>query len=139
MASLEIGYTEAQARSALTAFRRLFAVNLILQCLVALACIVVPRFGASIVGLDRADATPLLPIWGGMIIVASALQILAYLDPINQRFQVAIALLGRFLMVVIYLFLGSAFWRFAVFDAFFALTLSYLFHRALIAELQTRP
>ena len=43
------------------------------------------------------------------------------------------------LMVVIYLCLGSTFWRFAVFDAVFALALSVLFYRALIAELQTRP
>jgi len=139
MSSLEIGWTEAQARSALTRFRRLFAFNLILQSLIALACIVMPRFGATLVGLDPADALPFLPIWGGMVIVATALQIFAYFDPINQRFQVAIAMFGRFLMVVIYLCLGEAFWRFAAFDALFALILSYLFYRALIAELQTRP
>ena len=73
------------------------------------------------------------------MIVASALQILACLDPINHRFQVVIAVFGRFLMVLIYLCLGSAFWRFAAFDAVFAIVLSALFYRALIAELQTRP
>lgn len=139
MSSLEIGWTEAQARTALTRFRRLFALNLILQSLIALACILAPRFGATLVGLPPAEALPFLPIWGGMVIVASTLQIFAYLDPINQRFQVAIAMFGRALMVVIYLFLGEAFWRFAAFDALFALALSYLFYRALIAELQTRP
>ncbi|MEP1355425.1 MAG: hypothetical protein ABJX32_01140 [Tateyamaria sp.] len=139
MSSLEIGLTEAQARSALTRFRRVFAINLILQSLIALACILAPRFGARLVGLDPSEALPFLPIWGGMVIVASALQLFAYLDPITQRFQVAIAMFGRFLMVLIYVCLGPAFWRFAAFDALFAVILSVLFYRALIAELQTRP
>ena len=139
MSSLEIGWTEAQARSALTQFRRVYAINLALQSLIALACILAPRFGARIVGLDPSDALPFLPIWGGMVIVASALQIFAYLEPITQRFQVAIAVFGRFLMVIIYLCLGAAFWRFALFDAAFGVVLSVLFYRALIAELQTRP
>ena len=139
MSSLEIGWTEGQARSTLTRFRRLFAINLILQSLIALACIVAPRFGAKLVGLDPSMALPFLPIWGGMVIVASALQIFACLNPIAHRFQVAIAMAGRMLMVIIYLCLGEAFWRFAAFDGIFALLLSYLFYRALIAELQTRP
>ena len=139
MSSLESGWSEAHARSALTRFRRMFALNLILQSLIALICVVVPRFGATIVGLQPADAIPILPIWGGMVIVASALQVFPYFDPINQRFQVAIAMIGRLLMIVIFLSLGAAFWRFAAFDAVFTLVLSYLFYRALIAELQTRP
>lgn len=139
MSSLEIGWSEGQARSTLKRFRRLFAINLILQSLIALACIIAPRFGAKLVGLEPSMALPFLPIWGGMVIVASALQIFAWLDPVNHRFQVAIAMFGRALMVIIYLFLGEAFWRFAAFDGIFALVLSYLFHRALIAELQTRP
>lgn len=139
MSSLEIGWTEAQARSALSRFRRLFAFNLILQSLIALICIVTPRFGATLVGIPPTEALPFLPIWGGMLILASALQVFAALDPINHRFQVATAIFGRLLMVVIYLCLGAAFWRFATFDAVFALLLSILFYRALIAELQTRP
>ncbi|WP_299047697.1 hypothetical protein [uncultured Tateyamaria sp.] len=139
MSSLEIGWTEGQARSTLTRFRRLFAINLILQSLIALACIIAPRFGAQLVGLDPSIALPFLPIWGGMVIVASALQVFALLDPINHRFQVAIAMFGRALMVIIYICLGDAFWRFAAFDGLFALALSYLFYRALIAEVQTRP
>ena len=139
MSSLEIGYTQAQARSALDRFRKVLALNLILQSLVALAAIFAPRFGAWITGLDPEDAVPLLPIWGGMVLMVSALQFFAWLDPIRQRFLIALAVAGRVLMVVIFLCLGAAFWRFAAFDAIFALALAILFHRALIAELQTRP
>ncbi len=139
MSSLEIGWSQSQARSALESFRRLFALNLVLQSLMALICMLFPATGAKIAGLSPAQAMPFLPIWGGMVLVISALQVFAWLDPIRQRFQVAIAILGRVLMVVVYLCLGAAFWRFALFDAVFAVLLGLFLHRALIAELQTRP
>ncbi len=139
MTSLDIGWTEAEAQVALSRFRRLFAFNLILQSLVALLCIVAPQSGASLTGIHAADAVPLLPVWGGMVLAVSALQLLPWLDPIRLRFQVGIAIAIRVLMVLIFLSLGLEFWRFAAFDAIFAVALAVLFHRALIAELQTRP
>ncbi|MAU46784.1 MAG: hypothetical protein CMP09_18615 [Yangia sp.] len=138
MSTLSIGWTQADAHRSLTRFRRLLAVNLALQSLVALLCILAPSCGAWITGIEPSLARPLLPVWGGLVLLVSALQVLAWLDPVRQRFQVAIALAGRVLMALIYLCLGWQFWRFAIFDAGFALALGMLFHRALIAEIQTR-
>lgn len=139
MNTLSLGWSQAQAKSALKRFRRLFAINLLLQSLVALICVFAPGLGAWITGIEPSQARPLLQVWGAMVVAVSALQVLAWRDPIRQRLQVAIALGSRVWMVLVYLCLGLDFWRFAAFDAIFALALAVLFHRALIAELQTRP
>jgi hypothetical protein len=139
MNTLSIGWSQAQAKGALKRFRGLYGFNLILQSLVALVCVFLPGVGAWLTGIEPSAARPLLQIWGAMVIAASALQFVAYRDPIRLRFQVGVAIAIRVWMAVVFIFLGLEFWRFAAFDAVFAVVLAVLFHRALIAELQTRP
>lgn len=139
MNTLSLGWSQAQAKGALTRFQRLYGINLILQSLIGLICLLAPGLGAWIIGIEPSQARPLLQVWGAMVVAASALQGLAWRDPIRLRFQVAIAIGIRVWMAIVFLCLGLEFWRFAAFDAGFALALGILFYRALIAELQTRP
>lgn len=74
MNTLSIGWTQADAHRSLTRFRRLLAVNLALQSLVALLCILAPSCGAWITGIEPSLARPLLPVWGGLVLLVSALQ-----------------------------------------------------------------
>ena len=137
--SLSIGWSEAQAAAPLRAFKALFGFNLIVQSLVGLSVLILPGLGRALTGVEAAEYRTLLVVWGAMVLVASALQAPSYFDPIRYRFTIFIAIGARYFMGLVFLFLGYEFWRMAAFDLIFAVLLSVLFHRVLIAELQTRP
>lgn len=137
--SLSIGWTQAESRARLRTFKRVYAFNLALQAFIAAAALFVPSVGAFFTGIEDPTFWPYIGIWGATVIQVSALQVPALLDPIRHRFIVFIAIGIRFFMGTVFIVLPADFWRMAAYDLAFGVILAVLFHRVLIAELQTRP
>ena len=137
--SLSIGWTRAQADGRRRSYKRLLGLNLILQTLIAVMILFWPDFSLGLVGFDSNSIGDWPRIWAGMLLLVNAFQVPGYIEPVYQRWPNVIGVIGRALMVVIYLFLGGAFLIFAAFDGLFGLLLALFYHRLILAELSTRP
>ncbi|TYC55766.1 hypothetical protein FMN50_12110 [Rhodobacterales bacterium] len=137
--SLSLGWSQSDARRKRDAYRRLLAVNLALQSLLALIVLIYPSGLLSLLALDGPGALPWARVWAAMVLLASAFQVPALLEPVNQRLPSVIGITGRFGMTILYLCLGGGFLWLALFDGIFAVLLFMLFQRAILGELQTRP
>lgn len=133
---VSLGWTEEDAKAKTRTFKRVFAANLILQSLTALAVILWPSLGSWLTGVPV--EVPFATFWAGMVLFASVIQVPFYLQPIRMRTVLLVALLGRLVMAVLFLSEGLVYWRLAGFDALFAVVLILLLQRAAIAELQSR-
>jgi hypothetical protein len=137
--SLSIGWTRAKADGRRAVYRRLFGFNLILQSLIAVFVLVNPTVPLDFLGLSGGDAEDWIRVWAGMVLLASALQLPGFLEPIFNRLPNVVGILGRLGMAILFLSLGGGFLWLAAFDAVFAVLLFLTYRRAIIAELQTRP
>ncbi len=138
--SLSIGWTRSEADKALKTHRRLYGFNLVLQSLIAVVALIWPAALLGLVGLDHPDAViDWARVWAAMVLMASALQVPGYLDPIHNRIPNVVGVLGRGGMAVLFLSLGGGFLWLAAFDGVFAVALYVTYRRLVIAELQTRP
>lgn len=137
--TLTLGYTQDDAARRLKTFRRVFAVTLVIQVLLCLFVIFTPRFGGWLCGVNVPAWDPVMRIWAATLLLATVLQFPCWYQPIRRRFTVGIAIAGRFWMSGIFFSLGEPFLRMAVYDLIFGVALVTTFHRALIAELQSRP
>jgi hypothetical protein len=137
--TLSLGWMQAQARSRRVTYQRALTLNLILHVVLAMFAIISPVTLSELIGLPEPVPSGWLRAWGGMLLLVSALYIPGLLDPVRIRWANIVGIVGRFGMVVLYLFLGGPFLLFALFDAAFALLLGILYFSLFEAELMSRP
>ena len=137
--TLSIGATRSVADGRISTFKRVLIVNLVVQSAVAAGFLFRTDFMLSLFGFDGAPGNAFPRIWAGTLILASAFQIPACLDPVHQRLNILTGLGGRAMMTAIFLSLGGAFYVFALYDGLFLVLLYLAFHRLVVAELTTRP
>ena len=137
--TLSLGWMQAQARSRCLTYQRVLALNLILQAVLALFAIISPATLSELIGLPDPIPSGWLRVWAGMLLLVTALYIPGLLDPVRWRWGNVAGIVGRFGMAILYLFLGGPFLWFALFDAAFALLLSFLYFGLFEAELMSRP
>jgi hypothetical protein len=137
--TLSLGWMQAQARSRRVTYERVLALNLILYVILSLFAIISPATLSELIGLPDPVPSGWFRAWGGLLLLVSALYIPGLLDPVHWRWGNIVGIVGRFVMAILYLFLGGPFLLFALFEAAFALLLAVLYFRLFEAELMSRP
>ncbi|MEM8881024.1 MAG: hypothetical protein AAGC82_10540 [Pseudomonadota bacterium] len=139
MNTLSLAETRAVAASFAQRHKRLFGLALGLQIIVGALFLFFPSFSLRTVGLSEAMGPEWPSIWGATLIFVTVMQIPGALSPLTQRYANVIAVLGRAMMVLTFLWHGGPFVIFAIFDLVFGALIFLGFRRAVLAELQTRP
>lgn len=122
----------AQARQ--RAFVSLYRLVLIVEALLGLALLVVPRLLPPVVALPLAAGDRL---WGATLLFGVLLQVPALLSPVHERLTVIASVAGRGLLAIVYLLL--ALWLPALATAAAAAALAALFTRLVYAEIGSKP
>ena len=137
--TLSLGWMQTQARSRRVTYKRALALNLILYVVLALFAIISPATLSELIGLPDPLPSGWLRAWAGMLLLVTALYIPGLIDPVRWRWGNIVGIAARFVMAVLYLFLGGPFLVFALFDAAFALLLGVLYFNLFEAELMSSP
>ena len=137
--ALTIGWTQAQAATARTTYRRLLGFNLIVQVLVGLIAIVVPVWLARKANLPGPPSPGWVRLWGTMLVITASLYLPGCIEPIHVRWPNLVGIAGRILLALAYIHLGQGFWWFAAYELVFAVALAWSYGRLLRAELMSHP
>jgi hypothetical protein len=137
--ALTIGWTQAQAATARTTYRRLLGFNLIVQVLVGLIAIVVPMWLARRANLPGPTSAGWMRLWGAMLLITASLYLPGCIEPVHVRWPNLVGIVGRFLLALAYIHLGQGFWWFAAYELVFAIALAWSYSRLLRAELMSHP
>jgi hypothetical protein len=137
--ALTIGWTQAQAATARTTYRRLLGFNLIVQVLVGLIAIVVPMWLARRANLPGPTSAGWMRLWGAMLLITASLYLPGFIEPVHVRWPNLVGIVGRFLLALAYIHLGQGFWWFAAYELVFAVALAWSYSRLLRAELMSHP
>jgi len=137
--ALTIGWTQAQAATARTTYRRLLGFNLIVQVLVGLIAIVVPMWLARRANLPGPTSAGWMRLWGAMLLITASLYLPGCIEPVHVRWPNIVGIVGRFLLALAYIHLGKGFWWFAAYELVFAIALACSYSRLLRAELMSHP
>ncbi|MCL4801736.1 MAG: hypothetical protein KJ025_19245 [Burkholderiales bacterium] len=142
--TLSLGWTQAEARSRRSSYRRLLAVNLVLTALVALLAIVSPATLAHLLGLPAATPSAWPRAWGGMVLLAVLLYLPGWFEPVRARWANVVGIAGRGGMALLYLLVAlcgdvRGFLWLALYDGGFAAALAVGYFRLFRAELMSRP
>jgi hypothetical protein len=137
--ALTIGWTQAQAATARTTYRRLLGLNLIVQVLVGWIAIVVPIWLARRANLPGPTSAGWIRLWGAMLLITASLYLPGCIEPVHVRWPNIVGIVGRFLLALAYIHLGQGFWWFAAYELVFAIALAWSYSRLLHAELMSHP
>ena len=137
--ALTIGWTQAQAATARTTYRRLLGFTLIVQVLVGLIAIVVPIWLARRANLLGPTSAGWIRLWGAMLFITASLCLPGCIEPVHVRWPNIVCIVGRFLLALAYIHLGQGFWWFAAYELVFAIALAWSYSRLLRAELMSHP
>jgi len=137
--ALTIGWTQAQAATARTTYRRLLGFNLIVQVLVGLIAIVAPMWLARRANLPGPTSAGWMRLWGAMLLITASLYLPGFIEPVHVRWPNLVGIVGRFLLALAYIHLGQGFWWFAAYELVFAVALAWSYSRLLRAELMSHP
>ena len=137
--ALTIGWTQAQAATARTTYRRLLGFNLIVQVLVGLIAIVVPMWLARRANLPGPTSVGWMRLWGAMLLTTASLYLPGCIEPVHVRWPNLVGIVGRFLLALAYIHLGQGFFWFAAYELVFAVALAWSYSRLLRAELMSHP
>ncbi|WP_413988913.1 hypothetical protein ACMDCR_23310 [Labrys okinawensis] len=137
--TLTIGWNEAQTARALRIYRLVLGFNMLGHLAIGLACIFCPLWVSQTLGLPEPIPTGWVRGWGAMLLLVTMLYIPGLLDPLITRAPNVIGVLGRYWMMLIWIFCGGSFLWFALIDGAFATLLGLLYRRLLMAKLMTHP
>jgi hypothetical protein len=137
--ALTIGWTQAQAATARTTYRRLLGFNLIVQVLVGLIAIVVSMWLARRANLPGPTSVGWMRLWGAMLLITASLYLPGCIEPVHVRWPNLVGIVGRFLLALAYIHLGQGFFWFAAYELVFAVALAWSYSRLLRAELMSHP
>lgn len=134
--TLQIGWTEAEARSRKESFRKALRLVLLVEIVAALIALLVPSLFAVQEAYRLAE--PAIRMWGIVLLHGAAVGLIAALEPVRHRFVTMIGIIFRAIAGVLYLFVGGYVTWFGVFELLAAIALFLLFHRLVIAEISSR-
>jgi hypothetical protein len=137
---LSIGGARAAATGAHRRFRRLYAVVLALNCLIAVVAILFPDWAAAMIGIQPSvEANKLIRAVGGLMLVAALFQLPGLLDPVEGRITIIIGIIGRFGLALVFLCLGGGFLWLAALEGLLGVAILVTFQSLITAEIMTRP
>jgi hypothetical protein len=137
--TLSLGWTQAQARSRSTTYRRVLGLNLLIYMALALVALAVPGALSRAMALPPGTPSAWVAAWGGLLLVLSALYLPGLVKPVELRYANAVGIPARLVLAVVYLCLGRGFLWLAALEAVFAILLGMLYFKLAIAELMSRP
>jgi hypothetical protein len=137
--ALTIGWTRAQAARRRTTYRRLLALNLILQTALGLVALVAPVWLARAADLPGPPPAGWVQLWGVMLLIMVLLYVPGYVQPVYVRWPNIMGIVARFALAVVYVCLDKGFRWFALYEALFAVALTWSYSRLLRDELMAEP
>jgi hypothetical protein len=76
---------------------------------------------------------------GGLMLLVAAFQLPVWQDAVRSRVSALIAILGHFLLALLWAVAGGLFLWIALFELVFAILLAWLLYKYMAAELMSRP
>ena len=137
--ALTIGWTRAQADRRRTTYRRLLALNLILQTALGLVALVAPVWLARAANLPGPPPAGWVQLWGVMLLLMVLLYVPGWVQPVFVRWPNIMGIVARFALAVVYVFLDKGLRWFALYEALFAIVLTWSYSRLLRDELMAEP
>jgi hypothetical protein len=137
--ALTIGWTQAQAATRRTAYRRLLGFNLIVQTVVGLIALIVPVWLARQADLPGPLSPGWVRLWGVMLLITATLYLPGCIEPVHVRWPNIVGIVARFVLALAYLLLGQGLRWFALYELIFAVALAWGYRRLLRADLMSRP
>jgi uncharacterized membrane protein len=142
--TLSLGWTQAEARSRKDTYRRVLAVSLMVQALIAVLAILFPATLSHLLGLPAAYPSGWLRAWGGLLVLVTLLYLPGYIDPVRVRWPNVVGIIGRVGTALLFLILAlgaglRGFLWLALIDAGFTAALVVTYFRLFRAELMSRP
>ncbi len=135
--AIQLGWSKRQAQTAAANFRRAMAVYLVIYALAGLLAMILPSLVAHALYLPPPYAG-LRPV-GGLLLLLAAFQLPVWQDAMRSRVSALIAMIGHFLLALLWAVAGGPFLWIALFEIVFAILLAWLLYRYMAAELMSRP
>ena len=132
--ALTIGWTQAQAATARTTYRRLLGFNLIVQIVVGLIAIVVPMWLARRANLPGPPSPGWMRLWGALLLITASLYLPGWIEPLHVRWPNIVGIIARVVLAIAYVSLGRGLRWFALYELIFAVALAWSYRRLLRAE-----
>ena len=135
--AVQLGWSKRQAQSAAGKFRTAMAVYLVIYALAGLLAVILP----SVIGHALELQPPyggIRPV-GGLMLLVAAFQLPVWQDAVRSRVSAMIAILGHFLLALLWAVAGGLFLWIALFELVFAILLAWLLYKYMAAELMSRP
>jgi hypothetical protein len=137
--AFSIGWNDVQVRARRTTYQTVLGLNMLLHLGIGLACMFVPGMVSSFFGLPAPTPSGWIRGWGATLILVTALYIPGLQDPVRYRAPNIIGLLGRVWMASVWFVVGGGFFWFGLFDASFAVILTWLYFRFCSAYIMSHP
>ena len=137
--ALSIGWTRAQAGTQRTAYRRLLGFALVVQTALGLIALAAPLWLARAADFPGAPSAGWVRLWGVMLLITALLYLPGWIEPVYSRWPNVVGILARFVLAVVYVWLGRGLRWFALYELVFAVWLAWSYGRLLRAELMSRP
>ena len=137
--ALTIGWTQAQAATARTTYRRLLGFNLIVQIVVGLIAIVVPMWLARRANLPGPPSPGWVRLWGALLLITASLYLPGWIEPLHVRWPNIVGIIARVVLAIAYVSLGRGLRWFALYELIFAVALAWSYRALLRADLMSRP
>ena len=137
--ALSLNWSKAQAASRRSAYQMALAVNLLLQLVIALTCLLAPDFVTAIFALPPPTPSAWIRAWGAMSALVTVLYLSGLENPLRSRYPNIVGLLGRAWTACVWFLIGGGLVWLGLFDLFFAVVLAWLFYRYCAAEIMSRP
>jgi hypothetical protein len=137
--ALSIGWTRAQAATQHTAYRRVLGFALIVQTALGLIALAAPVWLAHAADLPGAPSAGWLRLWGVMLLITAILYLPGWIEPVYARWPNVVGIVARFVLAVVYFWLGRGLRWFGLYELVLAVWLAWSYGRLLRAELMSRP
>lgn len=137
--TLMIGWTQAQAADRRASYRRMLGLVLALDVLLGIAALIGPVTLSRVLGLPEPFPVGWVRAWGGLLLLAVALLLPGWLNPLRARLPNLVQLPGRMLLGLLFLLLGGGFAVLGVLEIAFALLLAWGYYGLFRAEVMSRP
>jgi hypothetical protein len=137
--ALRIGWTQAEAASRRRTYRGLLLAVLIAQALAGLLALIWPVHVSEWLSLPAPSPDGWLRGFGLMLLVAAALYVPGYIDPLYVRTPNVVCILSRFALAILFLCMGGNFRWLALYEVVVGVALGLSYQRLMGAELMSRP
>lgn len=135
--ALNLGWCENEARTKRRQFQQVLLVYLAIYAILGVVGVLFPGLLARLFGVEPPYGW--LRGLGAMMLLAAALYLPGWQDPLRSKWPNLVGGIARFLLAIVWIVVGGGFLWLGLFELVSAIVLGLLLYSCFTAELQSRP